>query len=367
MPGSAAGQQRSPAETEAASSVDTLERGLDWQIVPLVAYTPETDWMGVVAAFLTYRTEADATYRASSLSIAVQGTLNEQFAVGLYPEIYLDSNRIRIEGSIETMLYPFKFFGIGNSNPSSNAELYTPFGVRIQLRNLYAISGRHVQHGLSGGLRLDVRHDDIRSIDLREDGTAGPLRQGQVTGYQGGWNNGIGPMLSYDTRDNNFDSRSGLFCEGAVVVYDSWLGSDFTWTQSIVDLRAYMPIVSTASFAARVMFQNVAGTPTFQMWPGIGGTNHLRGVFESQQRDRISIYSSAEVRFPIVWIIRGAAFMDMGEVAPSMDQFTMRGVWFSYGGGLRFLLDPAERVSLRFDIGVARGVPQYYLSFNEAF
>lgn len=363
MPGSAAGDSRSPAATE----VDTLERGLDWQFVPLVAYAPETDWMAAVAAFLTYRTEADASFRASSLSVAVQATLNEQFALGLYPEIYLDSNRIRIEGSIETMLYPFNFFGIGNSNPSSNAELYTPFGVRVQLRNLYAITGRRVQHGLSGGLRLDIRHDEIRSVDLRKDGTAGPLREGRVTGAQGGWNNGLGPMLSYDTRDNNFDARSGLFCEGAVVVYDRWLGSDFTWTQSIVDLRGYATITGTMSVAGRIMFQNAAGTPTFQMWPGIGGTNHLRGVFESQQRDRISIYSSAEVRFPIVWIVRGAAFIDMGEVAPSMQRFTLDGVWFSYGGGMRFLLDPAERVSLRVDIGVARGVPQYYVSFNEAF
>lgn len=35
--------------------------------------------------------------------------------------------------------------------------------------------------------------------------------------------------------------------------------------------------------------------------------------------------------------------------------------------GIRFLLVPEERISLRLDAGVARGDVQFYLSFNEAF
>lgn len=323
--------------------------------------------MGVLAAFLTYRDIADESFRTSSLSVAVQATQNEQFALGLYPEIYLDSNRMRVEGSVEWMLYPFRFYGIGNNNPSSNGELYTPYAIKMQFRALHAVSGRRVQHGLSAGLRLDIRHDDIRSVDLREDGTAGPLRSGEITGSNGGWFNGLGPMVSYDTRDNNFYARTGAFCEGAVVMYGTWLGSNYEAVLSHLDLRGFATVVDDISVAGRFMMQNVGGTPTFQQWPFIGGQNNLRGVIEAQQRDRISVLLNAEVRFPIVWIVRGAAFVDAGRVADAPSNLNIDGVYVGWGGGLRFLLDPAERISLRFDVGVVRGTPQYYLGFNEAF
>ncbi len=349
------------------TSADTLKTGFDWDIVPLVAYLPETRWMAVLTAFLTYRDVADSSYRTSSMAVALQATQNAQFAAGLYPEIYLDGNRIRVEGLVEWYLYPYKFFGIGNNNPSSNAELYTPNGARLQLRALHAVSGSRVQHGLSAGLRLDLRYDDIKSVDPREDGTTGPLASGQITGAKGGWYNGVGPMVSYDTRDNNFDARNGAFCEASVVAYGAAVGSTYTATLTTIDLRAYNEIWHGTSIAARCMAQNVAGTPTFIALPSIGGTSNLRGVIDAQQRDRISLLVSTELRFPILWRFRGAAFVDAGHVAPTPSAFTLTGVWVGWGGGVRFVFDEKERVSLRLDVGTARGVPQFYLSFNEAF
>ena len=346
---------------------DTLQTGFDWEIIPIVAYLPETGFMGVLTAFLTYRTESEATFRASSMAVALQATQNAQFLVGVYPEIYLDSNRIRLEGFLETYLYPYKFFGIGNNNPSSNAELYTPFGTRFTLRALYAVSGARVQQGLSVGARLDIRHDNMRSIEAREDGSIGLLGAGLVAGHNGGWFNGVGPILSYDTRDNNFDARKGLFCEATLISYGKVLGSTYSATLTAADLRGYVEITEDFSFAGRLMVQNMAGTPTFILWPSIGGNNNLRGVIDAQQRDRISLLTSAEFRFPIYWRFRGAAFVDAGEVAPNPASFTIPGVWVGWGGGLRFLFDQEERISLRLDVGVARGDMQFYLSFNEAF
>lgn len=346
---------------------DTLKTGFDWEIIPIVAYFPETRFMGVLTAFLKYRTESDATYRASSMAVALQATQNAQFSAGVYPEIYLDSNRMRIEGLAEWYLYPYKFFGIGNENPASNAELYTPNGFRVQVRALHAIGGVRVQNGLSAGLRLDVRYDDIRKIEPREDGSIGPLGSGSVVGSTGGWYNGIGPMISYDTRDNNFDARKGLFCEATLVAYGPMLGSTYTATLTSADLRAYTDITDGVSIAARLMMQNIAGTPTFIMWPSIGGNNNLRGVIDAQQRDRISILTSAELRFPIYWRFRGATFIDAGQVAAKPELLSPRSLWIGWGGGLRFVFDEKERISLRLDAGVARGDVQFYLSFNEAF
>lgn len=350
-----------------AEDSDSLESGFGVSVVPVVAFLPETRFMGVLTAFIRYRSDTDSSKRASSLALALQATQNSQFSLGFYPEFYLANDRIRVEGLIEWYLYPYKFFGIGNSNPAANAELYTPYGIKVQLRSLYAVGSERVQQGLSVGARLDVRYDQMRSIENREDGLPGPLARGEVAGYNGRWFNGIGPMVSYDVRDNNFDARSGVFCEAVAIAYGSLLGSSYSSTLIQGDMRGYALLSSDVSYAGRFMLQNVSGTPTFQQWPSIGGTNNLRGIIDAQQRDRISLLWCSEIRFPILWRFRGAVFADAGQVGPSPSAFTLAGMWVGWGGGLRFLLVPEERISLRFDVGVARGEVQYYLSFNEAF
>ena len=346
---------------------DTLEQGFGWSFVPIPAYTPETSWMAALTAFVTYRDNVDPTMRTSSLAVALQGTLKNQFSLGLYPEIYLDSNRVRIEGGIEWYLYPFNFFGVGNNNPSSNAELYTPYGAKLEMRVLYALSGRRVQHGLSAGVHLDLRYDQIRSIEPREDGTIGPLGRGEIAGAQGGWFNGIGPQVSYDTRDNNFDARDGVFAETYTIFYNELLGSTFSSAITTVDARVYTSIASETSIAARVLLQSADGTPPFLQMPSIGGSINMRGIIDAQQRDRMSLLAGVEMRFPILWRFRGAAYADVGQVASNISAVALNQLWVAYGAGIRFLLVPEERISLRLDVGVARGVPQFYLGFNEAF
>jgi len=323
--------------------------------------------MGVLSAFLRQRSELDASFRASSMVVALQVTQNGQIAFGIYPEIYLDSNRMRVDGMAEWYLYPYKFFGLGNSNPSSNAELYTPYGAKMQLRFLHSINGGRVQEGLSVGLRFDARYDHMKSIEKRADGSVGPLGAGEVVGSQGGWFNGIGPLISLDTRDNNFDARKGVYLEAAMITYGKVLGSWYTATHSQLDVRGFATITEDVSVAGRILVQNVAGTPVFQQWPSIGGQNNLRGVIDAQQRERMSLLTGAEIRFPLIWRFRGAAFIDAGQVGSAPSTFTAKGLWVGWGGGIRFLLVPEERISLRLDAGVARGELQFYLSFNEAF
>jgi len=40
---------------------------------------------------------------------------------------------------------------------------------------------------------------------------------------------------------------------------------------------------------------------------------------------------------------------------------------YAYGGGLRFALNEADRIHIRFDVGMGNGQAAYYLTINEAF
>lgn len=346
---------------------DTLEVGFGWSVVPFIAYSPETRLQGGVAGFLRYRHSVDSTLRASSVGIGIQYTQNKQIGLGLYPELYFLDNGIRVEGAAEYYVFPYNFYGIGNNNPETNLERYTPQGFKVYANTLFAIQGKKVQDGFSAGFRSEIRYDHIQSIEPRADGSIGELGKGLVVGSNGGWFNGIGPILSYDTRDNNFAPYNGAFIELVSIVYGKYLGSSFSATNISLDARLYHEVLPDVVFALHGIARNVAGTPTFQQWSSIGGGNNLRGIYDAKQRSRIATALQTETRFPIWWRFRGCAFLDVGQVAEAPSQFTLPGTYVGWGGGIRFLLVPEERISLRFDVGTCRGEMQYYLNFNETF
>ena len=66
--------------------------------------------------------------------------------------------------------------------------------------------------------------------------------------------------------------------------------------------------------------------------------------------------------------MRGAAFVGAGDVANSFTDFQLSEFKYSGGLGLRLVLDPMERVNVRFDFGVGTGgVTGFYFQFAEAF
>jgi hypothetical protein len=351
----------------ACFGADSLETGIGFSVVPFVSFSPETKIQAGVAGFVRYRHSTDSLLRVSSVGVGVQYTQLNQIGLGLYPEIYLNNNGIRIEGAVEYYVFPYNFYGIGNNNPVENLELYTPQGIKAYTTVLFAVQGNRVQQGLSVGMRAELRYDTIRSIQPRSDGTTGPLGTGLVAGSTGGWYNGIGPVVSYDTRNNNFSADSGMFIEAYAINYASWLGSSFTALASQIDSRLYTTVYPQWVLANHTIIRNVAGTPTFQQWPSIGGGNNLRGIYDAQQRSRMAVSTQTEVRFPLIGRFRGVAFVDAGQVAEQLSQFRLNQTYVGIGGGLRFLLVPEEKIAIRFDVGLVRGVVQYYLNFNEAF
>jgi outer membrane protein assembly factor BamA len=55
----------------------------------------------------------------------------------------------------------------------------------------------------------------------------GLFDQENIAGKQGGNTSGIGPILSWDTRNNAYSPDRGFFAELQNVCFDQHLGSDF--------------------------------------------------------------------------------------------------------------------------------------------
>ena len=93
----------------------------------------------------------------------------------------------------------------------------------------------------------------------------------------------------------------------------------------------------------------------------------MRGIYIGRFRDKTMIEGQVEFRFPIYWLFSGTLFSGLGEVAPEFENYTLQGLKWTYGAGLRLNVNQATRSNVRFDVGFFEHKPLFFYNFTEAF
>ena len=90
-------------------------------------------------------------------------------------------------------------------------------------------------------------------------------------------------------------------------------------------------------------------------------------VTESSGTDYDMLAMQSELRFPIAGRITGAAFAEVAQVTPRLEEVDGDAYKTSFGLGLRYQLRPKQRLTMRADIGWVDGMPGIVAYFREAF
>lgn len=179
-----------------------------------------------------------------------------------------------------------------------------------------------------------------------------------------------------------FGSRANLVFERA----GGRLGGDMHFTKVSLDHAVYTPLFRsvvlalTARAGAVKPFGELREIPVFERFFA-GGANSVRGygerglgpkdAFGNPVGGDVMAGAGAEVRFPLVWKLNGAAFFDGGQVAPRTD---LQDVWrWKYGAGLGVRLrTPVGPIRLDYGRKVNRdpgdiGRDRWHFSLGQAF
>ena len=112
----------------------------------------------------------------------------------------------------------------------------------------------------------------------------------------------------------------------------------------------------------------MAGDVPFNQLAQLGGVARMRGYFEGQYRDKTYAMTQVEYRImPLFWRLGAVLFAGIGEVAGRFRDFDLAHLKVSVGAGLRYALDPAERIHIRVDAGVGPGTWGLAVNVLEAF
>ena len=346
-----------------AAREDTIEfKAVSLAGYPFVFYSPETRFAFGGALVGTYRGNADTESRLSNAMLSAYYSVKSQYQIHLGPEFFFEGGKYYLTGFIEYARIVDKFWGIGNATPDIPDPdfIRATFAFNVDFEFL-----------LGAGLNLGVNYDLNRTTVT--DKQANPfLLHDAVAGSNGGLSSGVGLVFSYDGRDNVFWPLKGGFYKLSTLSCEQWLGSDFTFSRIIADIRQYAGLGSAGVLAFNLYGSRAAATTPFYQMPLLGGGYMMRGYYEGRFRDAYYFSGQAEYRIMFTKRWGAVAFLGAGEVGPALSSLQLTTLKPTYGFGVRFALDPRERLNVRMDISFGSdtdGTLLHGLYFNakEAF
>lgn len=336
-----------------------MHRG-NWIITPAVVFGKETGFgggLGIIWIVPGGDREKTAEARTSTVSLFGIYTQKHQSIFRISPDFYFRGRDWRVTLGTGFSNFPTRFYGVGNETPESNREYYTPRTVPVTA-SLY----RRIFSHLYAGVMYDFAWVDMAKFE-----PAGLIAAGAFTGSRGGYLSGLGPAVYWDSRDSQFFPSEGGYYQFSAIVYDTGLGGDFDFRQYNADLRHFFSTWDDQVFAIQAILRFSDGDAPLTALPKLGGSHILRGIFEGRFMDRHQVVVQGEYRIPF-WTFFGIhAFGGVGEVARNADDFSLDGLKYSVGGGLRATISLREHINLRLDFARGSGDFGVYFRILEAF
>ena len=343
--------------TDTAGLVKNDTAGIKNTILPIVFFLPETGLAFGVTGITTFRFHGELyDSRPSQFIYSAAYTLKNQFLFYIPYELYKNNGRERYQGEVGFYKYFYNYYGIGNSSEQDQLENYDVLFPRIDFS--YARSDiKDVYAGI--GFKYD--HFDITRID-----SEGLLETLEPIGYKGGQKLNMLLSLTYDNRDNIISSSKGVFAE---LIYQrslEFLLSDFGYQKYTLDVRGYVPIQNKFILASQLYAATASGGAPFFDLPYIGTPTIARGYSDRRYINPHIWSFQTELRYPIVGRLSGASFISSSIVPSEMLYLDDASPRWSYGLGIRYEFDRAEKTRFRLDLAYGDTF-NFYLTANEAF
>ena len=346
--------------------------------IPVIFYQAETGLGYGLGGLLSGRFSADTLTRPSNARLQYWTTTKGQSLIQLTHTVYTPGEKFYLNGEISAYDILLYYYGAGPNSVSAN-ESETKYKLFIINQRLQKQIAPKLFFGAlyryTNVTQIDIplqnTNDDAPNVFLTDPRVTSRERQNTRV-------SGLGPVITYDTRDLPLAAFSGNLLDVSATFNGTGLGSDYRFVRYQVDARHFQPIGSNRTIlAAQFLGQFHTGDVPFRELAGLGanlgGTlynnaNLLRGIYEQRFRDRQMITFQAELRQKLFWRIDGAIFGGVGNVSEYIDKFSLSNTNYAGGAGIRFNFLRRDRVNLRLDYAGGTGSkPGILFAIGEAF
>ena len=177
---------------------------------------------------------------------------------------------------------------------------------------------------------------------------------------------GLGPTVSYDSRDNISYPSSGCLVELESLFNRGAFGSDQDYTIFQLGVNRYLTLKENHILAVRLHAKIGVGDVPFEEQAIMAGTD-LRGYTSGKYRADQKYTLQAEYRWAFAKRFGIVAFAGFGYVADKISEIQLKDVLPSAGVGLRYMMIPEYRINIGVDFAVGKDDTAFYFRITEAF
>lgn len=342
-----------------ADTVDKEKRGLF--VLPLLYYTPDTRWAagaaGVYYFKIPSRDSTGVDTRVSNVQFLSDYTQNDQLDVWGQWNIFTHDEKYLSKGEVRFRNFPDRFYGIGNRTLKSQEERY-----EYNLFSVKILGLKKIFSSVFAG--IDYHFEKEYGFKYSESGI---LKNGSIIGYYGGIQSALGLVGIFDSRDNVINSYKGTLFELSSYFYAPAIGSTFSFSYLNILYQKFKQLKPKNVLAFQFRCRYGFGDIPFLDLSTVGNDDLLRGYPKNRFRDRHFIGGQVEYRFPLFWRFGLVCFAGAGDVFSSWSDIQTNTLKYSVGSGLRFVVNPAERLNIRFDYSYGKEGGYFYFVVAESF
>ena len=327
-----------------------LQKG-DIVVVPIPISNPTFD-TGLVlgGAYFYPQTEEQKKVQPASVTAAAGVyTSNKSFAYGVAQQNYWSDNKWRFSGAAGHV-----DFKLGLTTPDAAGGgatinwlvkgdfLYASISRRISGKWYAGVFSRYLTMSQSFGI-------DVPSSNVETEPDSKSV--------------GFGINAEYDSRDQPFNSHSGLIFEINALFNGEAVGGSDNYQSYSTNIRSYHSLLETVVLAWEAQACTRSGKAP--LWDAC--RIDLRGFPATDYLGRSSASAQAEARWQLSPKWGAVAFAGGGYVRNSFSELRDKELIPSYGIGLRFLVLKSQGINVRVDYARSTDSDAVYLSVGESF
>ncbi len=340
--------------SEAAPKLDTDTKG-SWVPVPIPISNP-TVGTGLVGAllYLHPNTSSDPEAPSAMSGVGALYTDSQSWFVGAFHEDYWLDDRLRFELAVGTGNFNLQYYGVGSDSIFADHPVDYNIKPKVSLLQLL------VRLTPNSDWFLGVRHlytsGDIL-FKLSDYWDKLPDVSGTLT------TSSLGPVVSYDSRNNTLYPTSGQYFEGVYTRDDDAWGSDFEFDKLTAFYNYYYRFTDDITIAMRGYVSSADGEVPFYMLP----TLNMRGFATGRYRDDAAVSGHLEWRHKFHPRWGYVVFTEIGSTGSSVGNAFDNKPVKTVGAGIRWQVVESKKMNLGMDFAFSDDDKAIHIQVGERY
>ena len=326
-----------------------------WVVVPIPVANP-TIGNGLQAAVLYLHPKAadDVGSPGATSGAVAMATDTGARLLGVFHDGSFAADRYRVSAFAGAATFNLKFYGIGeNAILADHPLTYRMSGAIAQVRGEARLPA--TQHWFAG-----VTYQFLQSTLTFQTSQLAPGLADLPVDFK---SVGVGPHVTFDSRDSNYYPQQGQYFRARWLDYGSRWGGDFDFDKVDVFYNQYLPMGTLSVLALRGRLQSASQSTPFFALP----TLDMRGFSQDRYRDNHTLSLSAEFRHKLAprWGVVGYA--EAGRFAPSLHALADGRTIKTVGAGVRWQVTSGRDMNLGLDFAASSDDRAVFIQIGERF